>query len=129
MFLKKYTQDINNNSFFVAGSIAGISSIFIGATGPLIAPFFLNKKLLKEDVISNKAASQVITHISKIPIFICLFNVNYIEEINILIPLICAVFIGTKLGKKLLYFIPEKLFKKIFRVVLCFIALRLIIGY
>ena len=129
LFFKKYTQDINNNSFFIAGLISGISSIFVGATGPLIAPFFLNKKLLKENIIANKAACQVITHLSKIPIFIYLFNVNYIREINILIPLICAVFIGTKLGKNFLKFMPDKIFEKTFRIVLCFIALKLLLGY
>ena len=127
LFFKKKMKNIQNNSFLLAGSIGGLSSVFIGATGPLIAPFFLNKKLLKEDIIANKAICQVITHITKVPIFIYLFNVNYISELNLLIPLIFAVFIGTKLGKELLNFIPEELFKKIFRFTLFIIAIRLLL--
>ena len=106
---------------------AGISSIFVGAVGPLIAPFFLNKNLNKENIIANKAAAQMITHISKIPIFIYFFNVNYFNEYKILLPLIGAVYVGTNLGKKILSFIPEALFKKLFKITLLLIALKLIL--
>ena len=128
LFFKRKMKSISNNSFLLAGSIGGFSSVFLGATGPLIAPFFLNKNLLKEDVIANKAICQVITHITKIPIFIYFFNVNYISEFDLLIPLILSVFIGTKLGKEILGFIPEELFKKIFRFMLFIIAIRLLLN-
>ena len=127
LFFKKSKKRKKIGSFTKVGTIAGISSIFIGAVGPLIAPFFLNKSLTKENVIANKAACQMITHLTKIPLFIYLFDVNYRDELNMLFPLIIAVFIGTNFGKKILSFIPEELFKKLFRIVLFIIALRLII--
>ena len=126
LFLKKLKKEKKSSSFVLVGSIAGISSIFIGAVGPLIAPFFLSKNLTKESIIANKAACQMITHLSKIPLFIYFFNVNYIKEYNVLLPLIVAVFIGTNFGKKILSFIPEPLFKKLFKLVLFIIALKLI---
>ena len=129
LFLKPPKKERNINSFIPVGFIAGISSIFVGAVGPLIAPFFLNKNLNKENIIANKAAAQMITHISKIPIFIYFFNVNYFNEYKILLPLIGAVYVGTNLGKKILSFIPEALFKKLFKVTLLLIALKLVIGY
>ena len=129
LFFKKRKNIKDRSSFIFAGGISGLASIFVGATGPLIAPFFLNKDLLKEHIIANKAACQVITHISKIPLFIYLFNVNYINEYHILIPLIISVFIGTQLGKKVLSFIPEKLFQQLFKTVLFLIAIRLIMNY
>ena len=129
LFFKKYRNHRNNKSFIIVGWIAGITSIFIGAVGPLIAPFFLNKNLTKENIIANKAASQMITHVSKIPIFIYFYNVRYFNEYKILIPLTVAVFIGTNFGKKILSFIPEELFKKIFKFTLFVIALKLIIDY
>ena len=115
-------------SFFWVGGISGISSVFIGATGPLIAPFFLNYQLTKENIIANKAACQVISHLGKIPLFIYFFNVNYINESQVLLPLIIAVFLGTNFGKKVLEFIPEALFKKLFRYTLLIIAIRLIVN-
>ena len=126
LFLKRSKKEKKSGSFVLVGSIAGISSIFIGAVGPLIAPFFLSKNLTKENIIANKAACQMITHLSKIPLFIYLFNVNYIEEYNVLLPLTVAVFIGTNFGKKVLSFIPEPLFKKLFKLALFIIALKLI---
>ena len=125
LFFKKSKKE-KIGSFVLVGGISGVTSIFIGATGPLIAPFFLSKNLTKENIIANKAACQMITHISKIPLFIYFFNMDYIGEYNILLPLILAVFIGTNFGKKILSFIPEELFKKLFKFTLFIIALRLI---
>jgi len=86
LFFKKKKKEKTINSFIKVGLIAGISSIFIGATGPLIAPFFLSRPLTKKNIIANKAACQMVTHLSKIPLFIYFFNVNYVAEYRILIP-------------------------------------------
>ena len=129
LFLKGPKKEKKSDSFIPVGLVAGLSSIFVGAVGPLIAPFFLGKNLNKENIIANKAASQMITHISKIPLFIYFFNMDYIAEIRILLPLIFAVYIGTNFGKKILSFIPEKLFKKIFKITLFIIAIKLILSY
>ena len=130
IFFSKKKSKKKLNSFIKVGGIAGVSSIFIGAVGPLIAPFFLNRSLTKENIIANKAACQMITHSSKIPLFIFLFNVNYIQEYKILMPLTASVFIGTNFGKYILNFIPEELFNKLFKGALFLIAIRLIFtGY
>ena len=128
LFIKKKTSNKKNKTFYFVGGISGLSTVFIGATGPLIAPFFLNQKFSKENIIANKAACQMISHLGKIPLFIFFFNVNYIKEYQILLPLILAVFIGTNFGKKVLHFIPEKIFKKLFKLALLIIAIKLIIG-
>ena len=127
LFFKKDKEVKQNRTFYFVGGISGITTVFIGATGPLIAPFFLNKGFNKESIIANKAACQMITHLGKIPLFIYFFNVNYIEQYNILLPLIFAVFIGTNVGKKILHFIPDKVFKKLFRLALLLIAIKLIV--
>ena len=127
LFLKGPKKEKQTKSFIPVGLIAGLSSIFVGAVGPLIAPFFLSKNLNKEQIIANKAASQMITHLSKIPLFIYFFNMNYKAEWNILVPLIIAVYIGTNFGKRILSFIPEALFRKIFKITLFIIAIRLIL--
>ena len=128
LYLKGAKKEQKNKLFIIVGFISGLVSIFIGAVGPLIAPFFLRKDLTKENVIANKAACQIITHIGKIPIFMYFFNVNYIEQCTILLPLIISVYIGTNVGKKLLGSISEKTFKMIFKVCLTIIALRLVLG-
>jgi len=129
LFLKGPKKEKNNQSFIKVGGISGLSSVFVGATGPLIAPFFLNSKLTKENIIVNKAACQMITHLTKIPLFIYFFNVNYVDEYFILIPLILSVYLGTNLGKKILSFIPERIFTILFKVCLTMIALKLIVDF
>ena len=129
LFLKGPKKEKDNQSFIKVGGISGLASVFVGATGPLIAPFFLNSKLTKENIIVNKAACQMITHLTKIPLFIYFFNVNYVDEYFILIPLILSVYLGTNLGKKILSFIPERIFKILFKVCLTTIALRLIVDF
>ena len=128
LFFKNSSKEKSIKSFFLVGWVSGISTVFIGATGPLIAPFFLNHQLTKENIIVNKAACQTISHLGKIPLFIYFFKVNYINELEVLFPLIIAVFIGTNFGKKILQFIPEPLFKKLFRFTLLVIAVRLIVN-
>ena len=127
LFLKGPKKAKIVKSFVPVGLVAGLSSIFVGAVGPLIAPFFLGKSFNKEHIIANKAAAQIITHLSKIPLFIYFFNMDYTAELKILIPLILAVYIGTSFGKKILYFLPELFFKKLFKITLFIIAIRLIL--
>ena len=129
LFLKGSKKEKISKSFIKVGGISGLASVFVGATGPLIAPFFLKSNLTKENIIANKAACQMITHCTKIPLFIYFFNMNYINEYQILLPLICAVFIGTNFGKYILQMIPEELFKKLFKTALFLIAIRLIVSY
>tara|TARA_Y100001968_G_C19322038_1_gene699802 strand:+ start:405 stop:1106 length:702 start_codon:yes stop_codon:yes gene_type:complete len=128
LFLKGAKKKQKNKLFIAVGVISGVSSIFVGAVGPLIAPFFIRNDLKKENVIANKAACQIITHLGKIPIFIYFFNFNYIEHYNLLLPLILAVYIGTNIGKKLLGRLSENTFKIFFKIALTIIAIRLILG-
>ena len=125
LYLRK-KQSAKLFNFFSVGIIGGLTSIFIGAVGPLIAPFFLSDKLTKENIIANKAACQIITHLGKIPLFIYFFDLSYFDHAILLIPLMLSVYIGTHLGKKLLGYIPERTFKMIFKISLTIIAIKLI---
>jgi uncharacterized membrane protein YfcA len=119
---KKYAR-----SFICVGTLSGVSSVFVGATGPLIAPFFLGAKLTKDNIIANKAACQIISHLGKIPLFVIFFKFDYVQEYDLLFPMIAAVFMGTHIGKKILSFISEETFKRLFRLTLFLIAIRLIL--
>ena len=114
-------------NFFGVGLVSGITTVFIGATGPLIAPFFLKGKLSKETIIANKAICQVISHAGKIPLFLFFFDFNYFSEIELLLPLTIAVLLGTNVGKKVLGFIPEHVFRLLFKTALTLIGIKLIV--
>ena len=53
LFFKKNKKAKQNKTFYSVGGISGITTVFIGATGPLIAPFFLNNQLTKEKQQKN----------------------------------------------------------------------------
>ena len=61
------------------------------------------------------------------PIFFLFFNVSYIEDWSVLLPLVIAVYAGTKIGKLMLGKLPEVLFQNLFKSVLTLIAIRLIV--
>ncbi len=126
LFGKRHKVSTDHPHFFGVGVLSGISTVFIGATGPLIAPFFLKGSLTKENIIANKAVCQAISHIGKMPLFILFFEFNYISEIELLLPLTIAVFVGTNVGKQELGFIPEKTFRFMFKTALTLIAIKLI---
>ena len=126
VYLRK-KDSIKKHNFFNVGILGGVTSIFIGAVGPLIAPFFLKNNLKKENVIANKAACQIISHLAKVPIFIFYFDLDYSDHLELLLPLMISVYFGTIIGKRLLGFISEKSFKILFKISLSIIAVRLII--
>jgi len=115
-------------NYFWVGAVSGISTVFIGATGPLIAPFFLKGNLSKKNIIANKAVCQAISHIGKMPLFVLFFSFDYFEKLPVMIPLIIAVLFGTNLGKRILQFLPEKVFRLLFKGSLTIISLKLIIN-
>ena len=84
LYLRGPKKEQKNKLFIIVGFISGISSIFIGAVGPLIAPFFLRSDLNKENIIANKAACQIITHLGKIPIFMHFFELDYLAQYSTL---------------------------------------------
>jgi uncharacterized membrane protein YfcA len=48
-------------------------------------------------------------------------------EWTVLLPLVLAVYFGTNLGKRMLGLLPEATFKLLFKIVLTFISVRLIL--
>ena len=65
--------------------------------------------------------------LGKIPIFILLFDLNYLNEYSLLIPLIMSVYLGTYFGREILLNIKESVFKILFKVALTIIAIKLLI--
>ena len=63
----------------------------------------------------------------KFPFSLFFFQFDYFAEVELLIPLVIAVFIGTNFGKKILAFIPERVFQLLFRGALTVIAVKLIV--
>ena len=114
-------------SYAVLGLAAGLLAIFVGATGPFLAPFFLRDDFENEEVIATKAVCQTWLHLLKIPAFLAL-HFDYGPYTVLLAGLITAVIGGTYFGKHLLSQISKDRFVFWFQAVLGALALYLIIS-
>ena len=113
--------------FAPVGFFAGLLGIIFGATGPLIARFFLRSDISKEELVGTKAACQAAGHLVKIPLFGMVIGANVLQNGQVLLWLGIMVVVGTLLGKILLNRISERVFRIIYRVGLGALALRIII--
>jgi uncharacterized membrane protein YfcA len=111
--------------FTLVGGLAGLLGPVVGATGPLIAPFFLGLGLTRFELIGTTAACQATGHLAKI----VLFGTDGFEfgaHAPLYLGMILAVVLGTSLGTKLLAHIPEDRFPVIYKTALTAVALRLV---
>jgi uncharacterized membrane protein YfcA len=112
--------------FLALGGVVGTVNMTIGATGPLIAPFFLNLGLARKSIIGTKAAAQAFGHVVKIVVFG--FAGFAFGEYALPLSALCMLVIaGTWLGSQLLEYVSEIWFRRLFMTVLTVVALRLII--
>lgn len=113
--------------FLLLGGAVGILNPTIGATGPLIAPFFLNLGLTRFALVGTKAGCQALGHIAKIIVF-GVVGFVYTDYSLLLIALCGSVIVGTLLGSRLLGHVNETWFVRIYKTVLSLIAFHLVTG-
>ncbi len=112
--------------FFLLGGFATFVSLFIGATGPLLAPFFLRERFSKEQVIATKAGCQIVVHTFKVGTFLALgFIVG--PYLPLLAGMLFAVFAGTYCGKLLLGRLSEIWFRWLFKGLITVLAVRMLV--
>jgi uncharacterized membrane protein YfcA len=111
--------------FLVLGGVSGLLNVAIGATGPLLAPFFLNLGLTRFALIGTKAFCQMLGHLAKIAIF-GVVGFSFGSYLPLLLGLWAMVVVGTWTGSQLLNRVDEVAFTWLYKGVLTLIALRLI---
>jgi uncharacterized membrane protein YfcA len=108
-----------------AGSVVGLFSTTIGATGPIAAPFFLQLGLDRKGLIGTQAASQTLQHLAKIAVFGAV-GFAFRDWALPLAALSATAVAGTWLGTRLLDRVSEADFRALYTGVLTVIALRLL---
>lgn len=116
---------LEQRGFMFLGVVASLLGCLIGATGPLLAPFFLRKDLSKESIVATKAACQIMVHLVKFPVFIGL-SFSYGDHMATIVVMIFAVVLGTWGGTKILRGISTDSFIVLLKGVMLLIAIRLI---
>jgi len=112
--------------FLLLGSVVGVLNPTVGATGPLIAPFFLNLGLTRQALVGTKAACQALGHVAKVVVF-GVAGFAFLPHATLLVLLSVLVVLGTWIGSRLLDRVSEKTFVRLYMGVLTLIALRLVL--
>jgi uncharacterized membrane protein YfcA len=99
----------------------------VGATGPLIAPFFLNLGLDRRALVGTKAACMSVGHLVKIAWF-GVAGFAFGSHLVLLVAAGACVVAGTWVGSRILERVSERFFRGLYMVVLTVIALRLLAG-
>ncbi|MEM8593814.1 MAG: sulfite exporter TauE/SafE family protein [Pseudomonadota bacterium] len=116
---------LNQWQFTILAVFSGFMGILIGATGPLLAPFFLRDDYTKEQLVATKACSQIIIHLTKLPVFLAL-GFDYLAHLDLFLLMILGIVLGTAFGVRILKGTSDRYFMIIYKVVLCVVAIRLI---
>ena len=125
--LSKSGIKIHSHAFMAVGFVCGVIGIFFGAVGPLLAPVFLHKGIIKEELIATKASCQAVNHIINVFLY-GLIGGNVFGNWIIIVCLGALVIGGTFIGKKLLKRLSEKRFVIAFKVLLTIIAGRIVVN-
>jgi uncharacterized membrane protein YfcA len=135
---KKVSKEVPFSRFAILGLYSAPVSLLVGATGPILAPYFIRDDLKKETIVATKALCQSSVHLLKVIIFYFLFTmgagegeVNKYEDLMkpgvTLLCLLLAAVIGTVIGKKLMPKVSEAAFRKFYVVVLLIAGYKILI--
>ena len=115
----------SQRAFLGLGGVATFASLFVGVTGPLVAPFIAAATSDRRDVVSTHAVMMMILHIFKIIAFGAMGFV-FAPYLGLIAGMIATGFLGTVAGKYMLDRIPERVFRITFKTVMTLLALRLL---
>ena len=108
----------------VAGALNGAVGMFIGASGLIIGPFFLDSRWSKETTVGTLAMCQSVGHSLKIIAF-GMIGYGLLEHWSLAWPMMLAVALGTLLGRALMRRVSAHQFGILFKLILVSLALRL----
>ena len=114
-------------TFFAVGFGATLATMFVGATGPLVAPFVGAACPERQQVVATHATLMTIQHGLKIIAFGTL-GFAFGPYVPLLTGLIGFGFAGTWCGKHMLMRLPEQIFRIGLKIILTLLAGRLIYG-
>ncbi len=117
---------IPDKGFFGIGAIATFLSMFVGATGPMVAAFWNQQRLGgKEGQVATHGAVMAVTHGLKCIAF-GFIGFAFSEWVFFLLAMVSVGYAGTLAGRRLLSRLNEDTFRIGFKAVMTLLAIRLI---
>nr|WP_251060841.1 TSUP family transporter [Streptomyces sp. ISL-100] len=103
------TLRLDDPAFAAVGAASGFGSALVGSVGPMVAPFFLARGLLRGAYIGTEAASAVVMHLTKLIVFGAA-AVLTASSASIGLALAPASTAGAWVGKKIVDRLPAHVF-------------------
>lgn len=111
----------------LAGAFTTLVSMFVGATGPLVAGFIHRHDLDKQATTATFAACMSVQHLLKLAVFSTV-GFLFSDWLPLVLAMVAAGALGSWLGLRLLDRLPERQFRTGFRVVVTLLAVKLLWG-
>lgn len=108
-----------------AGAITTLITMFVGATGPLVAGILFRKGYDKLTQTATLAACLSVQHVLKGLVF-SFIGFSFLQWLPLVATMIAAGALGTWIGLKLLNRLPTQVFRALFKVSISLLAIRLI---
>ena len=113
--------------FFALGAVGAFISMFIGATGTILAPWVRGVSDDRRIFVATHSCIMMFIHGLKVIVFVVL-GFEFFAYLPLMATMVTAGFLGNWIGFKLLDVMEEQLFRRVFQVVLILLSLRLLWG-
>jgi len=121
-----WQQETREPAFVAVGAVTSYATMFLGATGPLLAVFLSPTHYGRDRTVATHAACMTVQHLLKLIAFGFLGFV-LTEWLPLVVAMILSGLLGTRFGSALLHRFPEDTFRKVFKAILTLLALRLLV--
>lgn len=118
-------KNTGNPVVILGGGITSFISMFVGATGPLVAVFLNSLFSQHRQIVATHGASMTVQHLAKTIAFGA-FGFAFTDWLPLIGLIIFSGFLGTKAGTALMNQLPEKTLKLMFKTALTIVALDLL---
>lgn len=108
------------------GALSGFLSATVGASGPVVSPFYRAVTATHQAFVATAACTQVLSHLAKLGGF-ALDGFAITDHLGVIGVGIGGVIVGTWIGTNLLHRADEKLLARLFRITLTVLAIRLLL--
>ncbi|MGQ8364431.1 TSUP family transporter [Glaciecola sp. 1036] len=125
--VKPKKRELPNSLQILTGFITTFLSMFLGATGPLVASVLHAQRTDKHAIVATFAACMSMQHGLKIFTF-GFIGFIFTDWLGLIALMIISGFIGTWIGLKALNKIPAEKFAIIFKILITLLAIRLLIS-
>ncbi|AYA66070.1 sulfite exporter TauE/SafE family protein [Alteromonas sp. RKMC-009] len=122
---KPAKRELSKTGRCIAGALTTVATMFVGATGPLVAGFVHRNTDNKMTLTSTFATCMTFQHLLKAFVF-SFAGFAFFQWLPLVVAMVVSGFTGTWLGLKVLKKVSDERFALLFKVIVTILALRLI---